>query len=37
MKKRRSRHDGVDPEAWLRSTIACIAGHPASRIDKLLP
>jgi transposase len=29
--------NGVDPEAWLRSTIARIADHPARRIDELLP
>jgi transposase len=28
---------GVDPEAWLRDTIARIADHPARRIDDLLP
>ena len=29
--------NGVDPEAWLRDTIARIADHPARRIDELLP
>lgn len=29
--------NGVDPEAWLRDTIARIADHPARRIDDLLP
>jgi transposase len=29
--------NGVDPEAWLRDTIAQIADHPARRIDDLLP
>ena len=28
---------GVDPEAWLRNTIARIADHPARHIDDLLP
>ena len=28
---------GVDPEAWLRDTIARIADYPARRIDDLLP
>jgi transposase len=28
---------GIDPEAWLRDTIARIADHPARRIDDLLP
>jgi hypothetical protein len=27
----------VDPEAWLRVTIARIADHPQRRIDELLP
>lgn len=29
--------NGVDPEAWLRDTIARIADHPARHIDELLP
>ncbi len=29
--------NGVDPEAWLRDTIARIADHPQRRIDELLP
>ena len=27
----------VDPQAWLADVLARIAGHPASRIDELLP
>src|SRR6478735_3918785 len=27
----------VDPQAWLADVLACIAGHPARRIDELLP
>ena len=27
----------VDPQAWLADVLACIAGHPAHRIDELLP
>jgi hypothetical protein len=29
--------NGLDPEAYLRNVIACIAGHPAKRISQLLP
>jgi hypothetical protein len=29
--------NGVDPEAWLRDTIARIPDHPARRINELLP
>jgi transposase len=29
--------NGIDPEAWLRDTIARIADHPARRVDELLP
>jgi hypothetical protein len=29
--------NGVDPQAWLADALARIAGHPASRIDELLP
>ena len=27
----------VDPQAWLADVLARIAGHPASRIDELMP
>jgi hypothetical protein len=27
----------VDPQAWLADVLACIAGHPVSRLDDLLP
>jgi transposase len=27
----------VDPQAWLADVLACIADHPAHRIDALLP
>jgi hypothetical protein len=27
----------IDPHAWLADVLACIAGHPAHRIDDLLP
>jgi transposase len=29
--------NGVDPQAWLANVLACIANHPASRLDELLP
>jgi transposase len=29
--------NGVDPQAWLADVLARIAGHPASRLDELLP
>jgi transposase len=32
-----ARMNGVDPEAYLRAVIACIADHPMKRIDELLP
>lgn len=31
------RLNDVDPQAWLADVLARIAGHPASRIDELLP
>lgn len=31
------RLNGVDPQAWLADVLARIAGHPAHRIDELLP
>jgi hypothetical protein len=32
-----ARLNGVDPQAWLADVLARIAGHPAKRLDKLLP
>ena len=29
--------NGVDPQAWLANTLACIADHKINRIDELLP
>jgi len=29
--------NNVDPQAWLADVLARIAGHPASRLDELLP
>ena len=29
--------NGIDPQAWLADVLARIAGHPAHRIDELLP
>lgn len=29
--------NGLDPEAYLRQVLSCIAEHPISRIDQLLP
>jgi IS66 C-terminal element len=29
--------NGVDPQAWLADVLARIAGHPAHRLDELLP
>jgi len=27
----------IDPQAWLADVLARIAGHPANRLDELLP
>jgi hypothetical protein len=32
-----ARLNGLDPEAYLRAVIACIADHPIKRIGQLLP
>jgi transposase len=32
-----ARLNGVDPQAWLGDVLARIAGHPATRLDELLP
>ena len=32
-----AKMNDIDPQAWLADTLARIAGHPASRIDELLP
>lgn len=32
-----AKMNNVDPQAWLADVLACIAGHPASRLDELLP
>ena len=29
--------NGVDPQSWLADVLARIAGHPAHRLDELLP
>jgi len=29
--------NGVDPQAWLADVLARIAGHPAHRLEELLP
>jgi len=32
-----AKMNNVDPQAWLADVLACIAGHPAHRVDELLP
>ena len=32
-----AKMNGIDPQAWLADVLARIAGHPASRLDELLP
>jgi IS66 C-terminal element len=32
-----AKMSGVDPQAWLADVLARIAGHPAHRLDELLP
>jgi transposase len=32
-----AKMNGVDPQAWLADALARIAGHPAHRLDELLP
>ena len=32
-----TKMNNVDPHAWLADVLACIATHPAHRIDELLP
>jgi transposase len=32
-----AKMNDVDPQAWLASVLARIAGHPASKLDELLP
>ena len=32
-----ARMNDVDPQAWLADVLARIAGHPAQRLDELLP
>ncbi len=32
-----AKMNDVDPQAWLANVLARIAGHPAKRLDDLLP
>jgi transposase len=32
-----AKMNDIDPQAWLADVLACIAEHPAQRIDELLP
>ncbi|WP_244490947.1 transposase, partial [Bradyrhizobium sp. Leaf396] len=32
-----AKMNGIDPQAWLTDILACIAAHPAHRLDELLP
>ncbi len=32
-----AKMNDIDPQAWLADVLARIAGHPASRLDELLP
>jgi transposase len=32
-----AKFNDIDPEAWLADVLSRIAGHPASRLDELLP
>ena len=32
-----AKMNNIDPQAWLADVLARIAGHPASRLDELLP
>ncbi len=32
-----AKMNGIDPQAWLADVLSRLAGHPASRIDELLP
>lgn len=29
--------NGVDPQAWLTDTLACIADHKITRLDEIMP
>ena len=32
-----AKMNDVDPQAWLADVLTRIAGHPANRLDELLP